>query len=63
MCNLSKLFNGRVYHSYEDLEKDYKESLLYPGDLKPAVTKVINELIQPVRDHFENDPKAKSILT
>lgn len=29
---------------------------MHPNDLKPAVAKVINELIEPVRRHFETDP-------
>jgi len=31
--------------SYEELEKDFAEGLLHPGDLKPAVAKILNELI------------------
>lgn len=52
----------RVYHSYEELAQDFSEGLLHPGDLKPAVAKVINELIEPVRRHFQNDPQAKALL-
>lgn len=44
-----------VYTSYEALEKDFVEGKLHPGDLKPAVAKVINELIEPVRQHFKNN--------
>lgn len=51
-----------TYESYETLEKDYVNELIHPGDLKPAVAIVINELIQPVRDHFEKNPRAKKIL-
>ncbi len=35
---------------------------MHPGDLKPAVAKTINELIEPVRKHFQTDPKAKALL-
>jgi tyrosyl-tRNA synthetase len=35
---------------------------LHPNDLKPAVAKVINELIEPVRKHFETDPEAKALI-
>ncbi len=41
------------------MENDFKAGKLHPGDLKPSVARVLNELIKPVRDHFENDPEAK----
>jgi len=51
-----------VYNSYEDVVADYTEGKLHPGDLKPALAKAINLLIQPVRDHFASDPNAKLLL-
>lgn len=45
-----------VYKSYEDLAHDFSEGKLHPNDLKPAVAKVLNELIEPVRKHFETNP-------
>jgi tyrosyl-tRNA synthetase len=42
----------RVYNSYEELVEDFTKGALHPNDLKPAVAKVINELIEPVRKHF-----------
>lgn len=41
---------------------DFSEGKLHPGDLKPAVAKVLNELIEPVRKHFQNDPQARALL-
>ena len=35
---------------------------MHPGDLKPAVAKVINELIEPVRQHFKNNAEARNLL-
>lgn len=32
----------RVYNSFEELASDFEEGLLHPGDLKPAVAKVLN---------------------
>ena len=52
----------RTYNNYADLEKDYAEGILHPGDLKPALSKVLNELIEPVRKHFQNDPQARALL-
>ena len=51
-----------VYTSYEDFEKDYVSGRLHPSDLKPAVTDAINELLQPVRDHFAKDSYARNLL-
>lgn len=53
---------NKVFNSYEELEKDFSEGLLHPNDLKPAVAKTINELIEPVRRHFETNPQAKALL-
>lgn len=52
----------KKYSAYEDLESDFSSGELHPGDLKPAVAKAINTMLQPVRDHFKNDPKARQLL-
>jgi tyrosyl-tRNA synthetase len=44
------------------LAEDFKEGKLHPNDLKPSVARVINELIEPVRKHFETDPEAKALI-
>ena len=51
-----------LYESYDKLCQDYKDEKVHPGDLKPAVAKSINAMIEPVRKHFETDPQAKKIL-
>lgn len=56
-------FGGNVvYKSYQDLEKDFVDKKLHPMDLKTASAKYINELIEPVRNHFQTDSKAKALL-
>lgn len=52
-----------VYNSYEELEKSFADGILSPEDLKANMIKIINELLEPVRKHFENDPNAKALLT
>jgi len=52
----------KVYASYKELERDYESGQLHPGDLKPALAKAINEMIEPVRQHFKNDKKARKLL-
>ena len=53
---------NKVYKGFEELKEDFREGNLHPGDLKPAVSRGINKILQPVRDHFKNDPKAKALL-
>ena len=52
----------KTYNTYEEICEDYKKGDLNPGDLKPNVARLINDMIEPVRKHFENDPEAKKIL-
>jgi tyrosyl-tRNA synthetase len=48
-------FGGNLrYNTYEEFEKDFVEGKLHRLDLKSAVSKVIKELIEPIRKHFEN---------
>jgi len=49
-------------HSYDELVRIYAKGDLHPMDLKQAVTFYINELIKPVREHFEKDNKAKELF-
>nr|XP_043611947.1 tyrosine--tRNA ligase 1, cytoplasmic-like [Erigeron canadensis] len=50
------------YTSCEELFADYEKGLLHPGDLKPALWKAINTILQPVREHFKNDKDANKLL-
>lgn len=54
--------DGRVYTTFGELCEDYKSGGLHPGDLKPALSRHINMILQPVRDHFTNDPHAAELL-
>jgi len=53
---------NKSYTRYEDIVADYEAGNLHPGDLKPALAKALNDLIRPVREHFQNDPNAKKLL-
>ncbi len=58
-----KKFGGDItYNSYLDLEIDYAAGKLHPVDLKNAVAACLNQLIEPVRKHFEKNRKAKQLL-
>ena len=57
-----KFGGNSEFGSYADLEKAFVERLVHPMDLKSACSKYINELLEPVRMHFEKDKKAKKLL-
>ncbi|CAN0890241.1 Tyrosine--tRNA ligase 1, cytoplasmic [Linum grandiflorum] len=52
----------KTYTDFEDLVADYVSGALHPGDLKPSLSKALNKILQPVRDHFANDARAKDLL-
>ena len=59
--NRPEKFGGdKVYKSSEELEKDFSQKKLHPMDLKNAMAKKINEMLEPARKHFEQ-PKIKKI--
>ncbi|MCB9358678.1 tyrosine--tRNA ligase [Candidatus Woesearchaeota archaeon] len=55
-------FGGNLeFSSYEELEKSFSSKSLHPMDLKQAVVNYIDEIIDPVREHFEKDAVAKKL--
>jgi tyrosyl-tRNA synthetase len=48
--------------SYDELVKKYAAKELHPMDLKNAVAELLNELVEPVRKHFETNAEAKALL-
>ena len=48
--------------SYIELEKIFAEKKVHPQDLKNSVIKYLDQLLQPVRKHFEEDQIAKDLL-
>ena len=60
--NRPEKFGGNVeFHTYEDLLKAYTSGDIHPADLKQGVTDALDELIKPVREHFEKNKKAKEL--
>jgi len=56
-------FGGNLeFKSYEELETIFEKKELHPMDLKTAVSHYINELVKPVREHFENNREARELL-
>ncbi len=56
-------FGGDVtYDSYSALESDFVAGKLHPMDLKKATANCIDQLVAPVREHFEKNKKAAELL-
>lgn len=56
-------FGGALeFKTYEELEKTFKAKQLHPQDLKQAVAKYLNQLLQPVRRHFQENKQAAQLL-
>jgi tyrosyl-tRNA synthetase len=58
----SAKFGGSIsFESYGELEKAFREGKLHPMDLKNGVAEGLDKLIEPVRNHFEKNAKAKKL--
>jgi tyrosyl-tRNA synthetase len=47
--------------NYEELEKTFREGELHPADLKKETTEALDEIINPIREYFEKNKKAKEL--
>ncbi len=47
--------------SFEELEKNYAAGKIHPMDLKKETTDAIDEILKPVRAHFEKSKAAKKL--
>jgi len=52
----------RTFTSYADLEAEYVADRIGPQHVKPALAAAVNRAIEPVRQHFANDPHARELL-
>lgn len=56
-------FGGTLkFKTYSELEKVFAEKQLHPADLKQAVAGYLDQLLEPVRKHFEENVAAKALL-
>uniref|UniRef100_A0A672YPF8 Tyrosine--tRNA ligase n=1 Tax=Sphaeramia orbicularis TaxID=375764 RepID=A0A672YPF8_9TELE len=44
----------KVYTVFEEVEKDFAEESIHPGDLKASVEAALNQLLEPIRKKFES---------
>lgn len=56
-------FGGPVtLGTYQELEEKYKAKEIHPMDLKNTVAALLDQLLEPVRKHFEENTQAKALL-
>ncbi|KAF7096092.1 hypothetical protein CFC21_098094 [Triticum aestivum] len=53
---------NKTFLTMDELVADYEAGGLHPADVKPALAKAINEILKPVRDHFNSSSEAKILL-
>lgn len=58
----AKFGGALTFNSYEELERVFSKGDLHPADLKAGVAVYLDKMIDPVRDHFKKNPKAKKLL-
>jgi tyrosyl-tRNA synthetase len=46
---------------YKELENVYRKGELHPEDLKIETIEILDEIIKPIREHFEKDKKANNL--
>ncbi|KAF7059557.1 hypothetical protein CFC21_066448 [Triticum aestivum] len=51
----------KTFMCMEELAADYESGALHPIDVKQALVKAINMMLQPVRDHFSSNDEAKEL--
>ncbi|RME31777.1 tyrosine--tRNA ligase, partial [Candidatus Woesearchaeota archaeon] len=55
-------FGGTVsFANYEELERAFVAGELHPMDLKAMVAKYLDAALQPIRDHFAKDARARKL--
>jgi tyrosyl-tRNA synthetase len=55
-------FGGNLdVQSYDELATLYRKGDIHPLDLKNATAEAIDQIIKPIREHFEKDKKAKDL--
>ncbi|KAJ6654290.1 hypothetical protein lerEdw1_007211 [Lerista edwardsae] len=51
---------NKTYTCYQDLEKDFADEVVHPGDLKSSVEVALNKLLEPIRETFRS-PQMKRL--
>jgi hypothetical protein len=61
-CGTSASPDGQTFTKYEDVRSSFINGDISPEQLKKGLIVSLNQLLQPVRDHFTNDENAKHLL-
>ncbi|MFN4212981.1 MAG: tyrosine--tRNA ligase, partial [Microgenomates group bacterium] len=59
---LEKFGGDLTFKTYEELEKSFIEKKVHPMDIKTTLYKLLDQLISPVRYHFQENEEAKKLL-
>jgi tyrosyl-tRNA synthetase len=55
-------YGGSVeFFSSAELEKAYADGRLHPADLKKGIGEALDDIISPIREHFEKNPHARKL--
>jgi len=54
--------SGTTYNTFEEVKEAFLNGSLAEADMKKGIADCVNELMQPVRDHFANNEDAKQVL-
>ncbi|GFH58177.1 nucleotidylyl transferase [Chaetoceros tenuissimus] len=54
--------NGTTYSEFEPIKADFLAGKISGDELKKGLIDALNNLLEPVRDHFTNDENAKDLL-
>ncbi len=56
-------FGGNVsFKTFSEMERTFAEKNVHPMDLKATLSKLLDQLIEPVRRHFQENEEAKKLL-
>eukprot|EP00584_Thalassiosira_punctigera_P004969 CAMPEP_0172531454 /NCGR_PEP_ID=MMETSP1067-20121228/4857_1 /TAXON_ID=265564 ORGANISM="Thalassiosira punctigera, Strain Tpunct2005C2" /NCGR_SAMPLE_ID=MMETSP1067 /ASSEMBLY_ACC=CAM_ASM_000444 /LENGTH=831 /DNA_ID=CAMNT_0013315837 /DNA_START=20 /DNA_END=2515 /DNA_ORIENTATION=- len=61
-CATSSDPDGKVYDDYAAVREDFLKGEITPEQLKRGLIDALNELLEPVRNHFTNDETARGLL-
>ncbi|XP_047052011.1 tyrosine--tRNA ligase 1, cytoplasmic-like [Lolium rigidum] len=53
---------SKTFVNMEEFTFDYESGVLHPSDVKQALAKAINMMLQPVRDHFRSSAEAQRLV-
>ncbi|MFB0551548.1 MAG: tyrosine--tRNA ligase [Nitrososphaeria archaeon] len=57
-----KKYGGNLeYFTYDNVETDYRAGKIHPLDLKNATSRALNEILKPIREHFQKNSRARDL--